>query len=287
MISSDYMRLPSYIFTFVLCFGIYLIFIKEDAGSLLERLKKMADQDSQAALLLRRAGINMNARTYYLAVIVFSVLIFLFGAVKSLMTQDLGLFLLGALGGSYVYWMLRPVETVFKDVKSPFARFADILAKDRKRRIDRGIYEVSINLKNLAIVQESSPLSADMMLEKLAVNAPKDLQPIFMTTLQEYRTGKSSDAFSYFARATGTPTGRSMASILSKLDRINPKELKEQIIALIDMLSDQRVTEGYKLAQRSGVITMLLATMTVMIGMMDFLVIVVFLDMLKMLASVF
>ena len=287
MISSDYMRLPSYIFTFVLCFGIYLVFIKEDAGSLLERLKKMADQDSQAALLLRRAGINMNARTYYLAVIVFPVLIFLFGAVKSLMTQDLGLFLLGALGGSYIYWMLRPVETVFKDVKSPFARFADILAKDRKRRIDRGIYEVSINLKNLAIVQESSPLSADMMLEKLAVNAPKDLQPIFMTTLQEYRTGKSSDAFSYFARATGTPTGRSMASILSKLDRINPKELKEQIIALIDMLSDQRVTEGYKLAQRSGVITMLLATMTVMIGMMDFLVIVVFLDMLKMLASVF
>ncbi len=270
----------SLILTTLLCCGIALLFQCFEP-------RKSAGEDglSYADLRLRGLGSRRGEAFYLRALRLFCGALFAFALFKTLKSGDVSFALIGALASFYVYWLLQPREYIFGSVRSLFSLAADLLGTFRRKRLDRDLYTCCVVLKNLAIVQKSSPLSADVMLEKLAKCASRELKPIFWSMLSMYRTGKGEQAFRYFAAAVGTPAGRTAAGIFSKLDRINPAELLEQTEALIDAMKERRVTQGHIQAQRNGVITMALATATIMIAMLDFLVVVVYMDLMLMLSQ--
>ena len=98
------------------------------------------------------------------------------------------------------------------------------------------LYDSCILLKNLALVYRQMPLSADMILELLMENSWK-LKPVYREVLNLYRNGKRQEAFSFFAGAIGTKSGRSFSVILAKLDQINPAELLEQMKVFQNMMA--------------------------------------------------
>ncbi|MCF0150380.1 MAG: hypothetical protein HUJ80_03110 [Firmicutes bacterium] len=280
--SDRYLPLVPLLLGTLLCTGISLLFL-QDPRKL--PLKEVLRTGSDADILLRQSGLGISAGTYYAVLLLLCAGLSAWGFLKTLLCQSPGSLLLGLLAAFYLWFLLRPSLFLYGKVRSPFAFLLQHLAAARRKRMDRGLYSSCVVLKNLAIVGRSAPLSADRILEKLAGCAHAELKPVYHTLLALVRTGNADEGFHYFAEAIGTPTARVFAGLLSKLDQINPAELQEQVQALIDAISEKRVTEGYLQAQRNGAVTMTLATVSVTLAMLDFLVVVVYMDLIEMLTT--
>lgn len=281
--SSDYMLLPGLIFCSLFCVGVFMICFAQ--GSRDEGIGAALAENSKAELLLMESGLGITAKSYFRGLTGLCLFTALYSLIKAVIAGNAGIFLLGLLGSAYLFFIFKPGLYIFGNVKSLFSILLELLASANRRKMDRGLYSSCVVLKNLAIVWERAPLSADKMLEKLAECAVPALKPVYHTLLAMYRTGKQQEAFSVFAQTIGTPTGRVFAGLLSKLDKINPAELREQAQALIDAISEKRITEGYIQAQNSGAVTMTLAAVSITIAMLDFLVVVVYMDLIAMLTT--
>ena len=75
--------------------------------------------------------------------------------------------------------------------------------------------------------------------------------------------------------------GKSFAGLLSKMDRINPYELVSQIDVFIGIIREVRTTEAMKQAERRSLIVTVFAAASVFTIMINFCVVVVFLDTLS------
>ena len=113
------------------------------------------------------------------------------------------------------------------------------------------------------------------------------LRPVYEEMLTLYRGGRDKDAFEVFAERTGTRNGRNFAAILAKLDRINPAELVKQMEVFQNVMAEARMTAALKSAQRRSIIVTVWATAAVFALLINFTVVVVFLDALTMLENLF
>ena len=100
--------------------------------------------------------------------------------------------------------------------------------KKNKSRMDRELFQSSVILKNLSLVQGHAPFSADYIYEKLMENSVV-LRPVYGQMLTVYRSRKSSEAFKIIPMVIGTKTSKNFAIILSKLEKLNPAELEKQM----------------------------------------------------------
>lgn len=148
------------------------------------------------------------------------------------------------------------------------------------------LYGSAIILKNLSLVHKNSPVSADYTYEVLMRNSER-LKPLYQEMLTMYRNGKNDEAFRIFGERTGTREGKNFAVILSKLERINPSELLEQIDVFQEMILEERTTASMKKAQRNSIITTAWATAGIFAMLINFLCVVVLMNMLEMLREVF
>ena len=129
-------------------------------------------------------------------------------------------------------------------------------------------------------------MSADFMYEALMENSGR-LRPVYEEMLSLYRSGRDQEAFQVFAKRTGSRTGRNFAAVLSKLDRINPAELVKQMEVFQNVMAEERMTAALKNAQRRSIIATVWATASIFALLINFAVVVVFLDALVMLENLF
>ena len=154
------------------------------------------------------------------------------------------------------------------------------------KNIEKELYSSVITLKNLAIVQEKRPLSADFIFQALMENS-SSLKPVYEEMISLYRSGRDEEAFRVFGERTGSRTGRNFAAILSKLDKINPAELVKQMEVFQNVMAEERMTAALKSAQRNSIIATMWATAAMFALLINFAVVVVFLDALATLESLF
>lgn len=152
--------------------------------------------------------------------------------------------------------------------------------------LDRELFAGSVILKNLSLVRKETPLSADYIYEKLMENSRR-LKPVYGRMITLYRNGKDEEAFKVFALEIGTKTARNFALILSKLDKINPAELVEQMDVFQQMMTEKNVTAAMKKAQRNSLITTACAVSAVFALLINFAVVVVFMDTINLLNNLF
>ena len=156
----------------------------------------------------------------------------------------------------------------------------------RQPALELEIYKSSILLKNLSLAEQDRPFSADYMIEQLMEHT-KRLNPVYSQMLTLYRGGKDREAFALLENCCTSRSARNFSMILSKLDRISPGELTEQMEVFQEMMGQQRMTAEMKLVQRNSVIIMALAAGTMFVMMIDFTVVVVFMHTITLLESVF
>ena len=156
----------------------------------------------------------------------------------------------------------------------------------KKEILELELYDSCITLKNLAIVNGSKPFSGEFLYTMLMENAVR-LKPVYREMLLLYRQGRDEEAFVYFSEAVGTKAGKTFGAILSKLEKINPAELIEQMEVFQNMMAEKRMTQAIKTAQRNSIITTIWSSATVFALLINFAVVAVFMDALNMLGSIF
>ena len=138
----------------------------------------------------------------------------------------------------------------------------------------------------MAIVRKEHPVSLDYMMEELSKGSGK-LKPVFQDTLVMYRSGRADEAFRFFSDSVNSMYVNSFVSILSKMDKINPYELVSQLDILINVIREARITQAMKQAERRALIVTALSTASVLTAMVNFCVVVVFMDMLNGIKYIF
>ena len=158
--------------------------------------------------------------------------------------------------------------------------------KRRKNAMDKELFSSSIILRNLSLVQGNATFSADYMYEKLMENSVA-LKPVYGQMLTLYRSSNSSEAFKVLPSMVGTKASKNFALILSKLEKLNPSELAKQMEVFQKSMMESRMTYAIKKVQRSSLILTVLATVTVFALLLNFVVVVVFLDTIETLNQLF
>ncbi len=113
------------------------------------------------------------------------------------------------------------------------------------------------------------------------------LKPVYEEMITLYRSGRDKEAFQVFAERTGSRTGKNFAAILSKVDRINPAELVKQMEVFQNAMAEERMTSALKSAQKRSIIATVWATASIFALLINFAVVVVFLDALTMMENLF
>ena len=161
-----------------------------------------------------------------------------------------------------------------------------LIMKKSKSHIDKELYNSSVILKNLALVQRQMPFSADYMYERLVENSIL-LKPVYSQMLATYRSRTKKNAFKVLPLAVGTKASKNFAIILSKLEKLNPAELEKQMDVFQKSMMESRMTYAIKRVQRTSLILTGLATITVFALLLNFVVVVVFLNTIDTLNQLF
>ena len=85
---------------------------------------------------------------------------------------------------------------------------------------------------------------------------------------------RRDEASDYFAREIGTKEARDLASIFLKLDYLSPKELKNQLIHYQNNMRTEKITLREKINERNGNLMYILAIVSSIVVLLNFLVIV-------------
>ena len=169
-------------------------------------------------------------------------------------------------------------------------QLADELMMMRLRRkrntLEKELFASCVTLRNLALVKREAPVSADYIYERLMENGGR-LKPLYSRMLTLYRTGHDREAFALVGREIGTRAGRNFALILSKLERLEPAQMAEQMEMFAESLSEAAMTAAMKKAQRAGVIITALGAASVVALLVNFTVVVIFLRTVDLLSGVF
>ncbi len=178
---------------------------------------------------------------------------------------------------------LEGAKSIFKKRKAKLLLW---VVKHNNEAMDRELFNGSVILKNLSLVKQDSPLSADFMMESLMENS-RILHNIYGEMLIMYRNGRDEDAFKMMAMSIGTKAAKHFAVILARLDKMNPAELEAQMNIFQKSMMENRMTYAIKRVQRNSMILTVLATVTIFVMLLNFVVVVVFMNTLESLNNLF
>lgn len=167
--------------------------------------------------------------------------------------------------------------------KNPFHGLWRRLQRDR---LEREIWNSCIVLKNLAIVHRGQPMSCDFILEQL-MTCSRPLSNVYADILSAYRNGRGENAFDLLYEQVPVKAARYFSFILSRIDRIDPGELISHMIAFEETFAAERMTRGMRRAERRSLITTMAATATVFAVLLNFTVVVVLMDAMRLLGQAF
>lgn len=231
--------------------------------------------DESAAVYFQQFGIKLSGERYNaIRLAVFIVLI-----VLSIVRKSWPGFLFAVL----LILASEPEEKLF-GTKSPFLRVLEQIRKRRGEKYDDEIYSACVLLKNMAVAQKDHPWGADFIFTQL-LDSTKLLKPMIADMLLTYRLGNADEAFRQLAERIGTQRGREFVQILSKIDSLNPIENVEQLTIFQDNLQEQKLTEELKKAESRSNIVYATTTVTVLVLIVNFAMIVIFMDAMSQISN--
>lgn len=151
---------------------------------------------------------------------------------------------------------------------------------------EKDILSGCIMLKNLSVVYKNRPMSADFIIEELMKSSGL-MRDVYGRILSEYRTGSCEEAVKVLQERVPTKTAKNFAMILSKLDQINPSELAEYMAAFEKSMEEERATEAMHRAEKKSIVITAIATASVFAVLFNFVRVVIFINAMNMLQSVF
>lgn len=157
----------------------------------------------------------------------------------------------------------------------------------RKDKYHKDLIFSLVVLKNLVLCGKANPLSGDMILEELSKSVDNSVSRILGTALKTYRKNGDKKAFDLITDRINDKNGESFKQIIIKLDAINPMEIISSIEALQWALGRERITWALGQGSNKSNFLTLISTVSMFSVIINFAVVVIFMDTINLLTGLF
>jgi hypothetical protein len=158
-------------------------------------------------------------------------------------------------------------------IKLPFLYVSDFFKKRAIEASNREIYRTISELINLFTIKGEVVLGSNYILEEVVKNA-KVTKPVYLKMLSLWNMNRREEAANYFSTAIGTKEARDLAGVFLKLDYLNPAELKGQLLNYYNNIKAERITARERVNERNGNLIYILAIVSAVVVLLNFLVVV-------------
>lgn len=164
--------------------------------------------------------------------------------------------------------------------RSPFQLALAAAARHHRRKQTVEIYRAVSQLKNLVLTKQNEPPGSVYILEQLR-KFTVTTRPVFNRMMSLWTIGRREEACQYFQQAIPTKEAEELSHLLNKLDRLNPAELKNQLLLIQEMVKGERRTEKLKADQKRSHAIYAIVIAACFCAMVNFIVVVFYIDFLK------
>ncbi|MBM3708624.1 MAG: hypothetical protein FJW69_09880 [Actinobacteria bacterium] len=158
-------------------------------------------------------------------------------------------------------------------IKLPISYIDGFFSKVKKDAANKEIYRSLSQLINLFTIKGEGILGSNYVIEELIKNA-RITKPVYLKMLSMWNMNKKQQAADYFADIIGTKEARALAAIFLKLDNISPQELKLQLLNYQNNIKTEAITAREKINERNGNLIYILAIISAVVVLLNFLVVV-------------
>jgi len=158
-------------------------------------------------------------------------------------------------------------------IKLPFSYVNYFFKKRGREAANREIYRTISQLINLFTIKGENILGSNYILEEI-IKFSKVTRPVYLKMLSMWNMNMREEAADYFATAIGTKGARDLATIFLKLDLISPRELKGQLIHYQNNIKTEAITARERVNERNGNLIYILAIVSAVVVLLNFLVVV-------------
>lgn len=184
-----------------------------------------------------------------------------------------------------VYYATTPKISIMGK-KTPFRYMIDALTIEYRNKVNIEIYRIFSQLKNMTMNRKDNPPGATFMFEQLK-KFTKVIRPALNRFITLYNEDKLDEAHRYLQNALNTHAGHDLADLLIKLDKINPQELKNQLSVYQEKVRLERETASKKKNENRSNIIYFIVMLSLFIIVMNFIVVVFYLDSLSLMKYLF
>ena len=224
-----------------------------------------------AGRLINIGGISISLLNYqivrFLALGVWFVLIILLKVLKGMPLFGPQLFLLILLAAAST-----PRKKIGR-INLPISYIDVFFGRVKKDAANKEIYRSLSQLINLFTIKGEGILGSNYVIEELIKNA-KVTKPVYLKMLSMWNMNKRQQAADYFADTIGTKEARALSAIFLKLDNISPQELKLQLLNYQNNIKSEAITAREKINERNGNLIYILAIVSAVVVLLNFLVVV-------------
>jgi hypothetical protein len=221
--------------------------------------------------VLSLGGVNICLLNYqivrFLALAIWFVLIILLKATRGIPLFGPQLFLLIVLA------IASTPKHKMGRIRLPFSYIEEFFGRAKKRKANREIYRSLSQLINLFTIKGESILGSNYIFEEI-IKYSKVTKPVYLKMFSMWNMDKRQQAADYFADAIGTKEAKSLAAIFLKLDHLSPKELKVQLLNYQNNIKTEAITAREKINERNGNLIYILAIISAVVVLLNFLVVV-------------
>jgi hypothetical protein len=227
-------------------------------------------RDKSTDEIFRDAGVNLSAAKYQGVRNLLIVAAMLFLATNAVLGEPV---LKQALLIIVLYVATKPDEyfTVGKKkLKTPFKTALDAMRKVHFERLDNELAKAVVQLKNMIATNPERLYSTDYVLEQLMKHT-RLTRPTFARTIMLYRKGEKEAAADLFTGEIKTKLGHDFGMIVLKLENLPPRDFMIQIETFQVSMREERQTRELQKGESTSRKIFLLASITVMAIMFDYM----------------
>lgn len=171
-------------------------------------------------------------------------------------------------------------------IKLPFYYIARLLGKRKRAAFNKEIYRTISQMINLFTLKGSKVIGSNYIFEEI-IKFSRLTRPIYQQMLSIWNLNRRQEAVEYFTSAIGTKDAKNLAGVFLKLDYLGPGELKSQLIHYRNNMRAEKVTLREKINERNGNLMYVLAIVSAIVVLLNFLVIVLVVEVLSSYSLIF
>ena len=171
-------------------------------------------------------------------------------------------------------------------LKLPFFYIGSFLQKRKRQISNKEIYRTISQMINLFTLKGEKAIGSNYIFEEI-IKFSKVTRPVYQHMLSIWNMNRREEAADYFARAIGTKDAKDLAAVFLKLDYLNPGELKNQLIHYRNNMRSEKITLREKINERNGNLMYILAIISAIVVLLNFLVIVLVVEVFSSYSLIF